>query len=81
MKPSDFVRIHGKEQSIPDLQKALLDFIAIHGDDIEQMKAILDREHPDPATMQRINEYDLEVRIGKEALEQWRNEMRAEFNI
>jgi len=78
MRPSEYIREHGSEKSISGLHTILCAYEAENGDDIEQMKAITPKDKMSEATMKAINEYELEVRIGTEALRNWRDDLLIE---
>jgi len=75
MKPSTFIQERGNDKPINELQNVLLRYQAVFADDVEQLKAIIDRKNPDPLTLQKINEYEVEVRIAEEAITQWKQEI------
>jgi len=75
MKPSTFIQERGNDKPIHELQNVLLRYQLVFADDIEQLKAIIDRKNPDPLTLQKINEYEVEVRIAEEAITQWKQEI------
>jgi len=72
MKPSEYVSTYGHIRHIAGLQQVLFEYEKENGDDIEQLKAITPPEMMSEQTMRRINEYELEVRIGNEAIQNWR---------
>lgn len=72
MKPSEYLRHAGRLRDIEGLQKTLLAYVRLHGDDIEQLKAITPPDKMSEETMRRINEYETEVRIAQDALANWK---------
>jgi len=75
MRPSDYLHQFGHQKNIAGLQNILFDYLNENGDDVEQMKAIIDRKNPDQETLQQINEFELQVRIAEDAIKKWREEL------
>lgn len=74
MKPSTYIQEYGSYKDIEGLQRVLFAYEQLNADDIEQLKAITPKEKMSQQTMQKINEYELEVRVGSEALNLWKED-------
>ncbi len=72
MKPSEYIRFAGRMKDSEQLRRILFAYEQENADDVEQLKAITPKDKMSEETMRRINEYEIEIRIGNEALINWK---------
>ncbi len=72
MNPSTYIRFAGRLKDVEQLRKIIFAYEQANGDDVEQLKAITPPDKMSEETMRRINEYEIEIRIGNEALINWK---------